>query len=100
MVETKSGSLDRLIAIAGRPLNAAQERDETERILRLSHNPVEQRKLEQIRKKDAGKVGSGKLDEKRRPNPGVGSSLLNAILLLEYGAFCSHKPWIKFYCRS
>ena len=52
VVETKSGSLDRLIAIAGNPLSASQERDETERILRLSHNPEEQRKLEQIRKKD------------------------------------------------
>src|SRR6266436_2909376 len=47
VVETKSGSLDRLIAIAGRPLSSGQQRDETERILRLSHNPEEQRKLEQ-----------------------------------------------------
>src|SRR5438445_5330265 len=53
VVETKTGSLDRLIAIAGRPLSAGQQRDETERILRLSHNPEEQRKLEQIRRKDA-----------------------------------------------
>jgi hypothetical protein len=53
VVETKSGSLDRLIAIAGRPLSASQQHEETERILRLSHNPEEQRKLEQIRKKDA-----------------------------------------------
>jgi hypothetical protein len=53
VVETKSGSLDRLIAIAGRPLSAGQQRDETERILRLSHNPEEQRKVEQTRKKDA-----------------------------------------------
>ncbi len=52
-VETKAGSLDRLIAIAGRPLSAGQQRDETERILRLSHNPEEQRKLEQTRRKDA-----------------------------------------------
>ena len=53
VVERKSGSLDRLIAIAGRPLSAGQQRDETERILRFSHNPEEQRKLEQTRKKDA-----------------------------------------------
>ena len=53
VVETKSGSLDRLIAIAGRPLTDAQQRDETERILRLSHNPEEQHKLEQTRRKDA-----------------------------------------------
>jgi hypothetical protein len=53
VVETKSGSLDHLIAIAGRPLSAGQQRDENERILRLSHSPEEQRKLEQTRKKDA-----------------------------------------------
>jgi hypothetical protein len=53
VVETKSGSLDRLIAIAGTPLTDAQQRDETERILRLSNNPEEQHKLEQTRRKDA-----------------------------------------------
>ena len=53
VIETKSGSLDRLIAIAGKPLTDAPQRDETERILRLSHNPEEQRKLEQTRRKDA-----------------------------------------------
>jgi hypothetical protein len=53
VVETKAGSLDHLIAIAGRPLSAGQQRDENERILRLSHSPEEQRKLEQTRKKDA-----------------------------------------------
>lgn len=53
VVETKSGSLDRLIAIGGRALSDSQQHDETERILKLSHNPEEQRKLEQIRRKDA-----------------------------------------------
>ena len=53
VVETKTGSLDRLIAIAGTPLTDGQQRDETERILRLSHNPEEQRKLEQTRRRDA-----------------------------------------------
>jgi hypothetical protein len=53
VVETKSGSLDRLIAVAGKPLTDAQQRGETERILRLSRNPDEQRKLEQTRRKDA-----------------------------------------------
>jgi hypothetical protein len=53
VVETKSGSLDRLIAIAGKPLSDAQRRTETERILSLSHNPEEQDKLEQSRRKDA-----------------------------------------------
>ncbi len=52
-VETKTGSLDRLITIAGRPLSAGRQHDDTERILRLSHNPEEQRKLEQTRRKDA-----------------------------------------------
>jgi hypothetical protein len=42
-----------LIAMAGRPLTERQQHDETERILRLSHDPEEQRKLEQTRKKDA-----------------------------------------------
>jgi hypothetical protein len=53
VVETKSGSLDRLIEVAGKPLTDAQQREETERILRLSKNPAEQRKLEQTRRKDA-----------------------------------------------
>ena len=53
VVETKSGSLDRLIAIAGRPLSDGQQRDEVDHILRLSHNPEEQRKLEQTHRKDA-----------------------------------------------
>jgi hypothetical protein len=53
VVETKTGSLERLIAIAGKPLSTGQQRDEAERILRLSHNPEEQSKVEQIRKKDA-----------------------------------------------
>ena len=53
VVETKSGSLDRLIAMAGKPLTEGQQYDETERILRLSHDPEEQRKLEQTRQKDA-----------------------------------------------
>ena len=53
VVETKSGSLDRLITIAGRPLSDGQQRDEVNRILRLSHSPEEQRKLEQTHRKDA-----------------------------------------------
>src|SRR5260370_768804 len=53
VVETKSGSLDRLIAIAGEPLTDAQQRGETERILRLSHNPEEQHKFEQTHRQDA-----------------------------------------------
>jgi hypothetical protein len=53
VVETNSGSLDRLIAISGKPLSDGQQRNEVERLLRLSHNVEEQRKLEQTRRKDA-----------------------------------------------
>lgn len=53
VIETKYGSLDRLIAMAGKPLTDRQQHDEAERILRLSHDPEEQRKLEQTRRKDA-----------------------------------------------
>jgi hypothetical protein len=53
VVETNSGSLERLIAIAGMPLSSAQQHDETERILRLAHNPDDQKKLEETRQKDA-----------------------------------------------
>ncbi|HZQ19034.1 MAG TPA: hypothetical protein VFA90_09950 [Terriglobales bacterium] len=53
VVETNSGSIERLIAIAGRPLSSAQQHDETERILKLSHNPEAQKRLEQSGRKDA-----------------------------------------------
>jgi len=53
VVETKSGSLDKLLSIAGNPLNDAQQRGEAERILRLSRDPGQQRKAEQARRKDA-----------------------------------------------
>ena len=88
VVETKSGSLDRLIAIAGRPLSDGQQRDEVNRILRLSHSPEEQRKLEQTHRKDAeqcnaflqmvpeaflfeyGAEGGSLIELTFRPNPG------------------------------
>jgi hypothetical protein len=53
VVETKSGSLDRLLSIAGKPLTETQVSDETRRILRFSDSPEEQRKAEQARRKDA-----------------------------------------------
>jgi hypothetical protein len=53
VVETKAGSIDRLVAINGKPLDDTQQHDEAERILRLSHDSEEQRKLEQTRRKDA-----------------------------------------------
>jgi hypothetical protein len=52
VVETKSGSLDRLLATAGRPLTDAQQRDETQRILRLFRSPEAQHRLEQTHRKD------------------------------------------------
>lgn len=53
VVETKEGSLDRLLATAGQPLTDQQARTESNRILKLTHNTSEQRKLEQARRKDA-----------------------------------------------
>ena len=53
VVETKSGSLDRLLSSAGKPLTDARANSETGRILRFSHSPEEQRKAEQTRRKDA-----------------------------------------------
>ena len=58
VVETKSGSLDKLLSIAGIPLNAAQQRGEAERILKLSRDPGQQRKAEQARRKDADQCNS------------------------------------------
>jgi hypothetical protein len=52
VVETKSGSLDRLILVAGKPLSGAEQHAELERILEVSHSPQEQRKLEEARRKD------------------------------------------------
>lgn len=53
VVETHSGSIDRLVALGGHPLNGAQRADESKRILKFAHNPDEQRKAEEARRKDA-----------------------------------------------
>ena len=58
VVETKSGSLDKLLSIAGSPLNDSQQRGEAERILKLSRDPGQQRKAEQARRKDAEQCNS------------------------------------------
>jgi hypothetical protein len=58
VVETKSGSLDKLLSIAGYPLNDVQQRGEADRILRLSRDPGQQRKAEQARRKDAEQCNS------------------------------------------
>ena len=53
VVETNSGSIERLIAIAGKPLSSVQEHNETERILKLARNADDQKKLQESRRKDA-----------------------------------------------
>jgi len=53
VVETKAGSIDHLVAVSGKPLSDVEQRNESERVLRLSHNPEQQRKLEASRRKDA-----------------------------------------------
>jgi len=53
VVQTGQGSLDRLVAVDGRPLNPKEEQDERRRIQDLVKNPAEQQKLEQTKRKDA-----------------------------------------------
>jgi hypothetical protein len=53
VVQTGQGSLDRLVAVDGQPLNAKEQKDERERIENLVRNPAEQQRLEQTKKKDA-----------------------------------------------
>lgn len=53
VVETKSGSLDRLLMVAGRPLGPQQENAEAERILHFANSIEEQHRAEQARQKDA-----------------------------------------------
>jgi hypothetical protein len=53
IVETKDGSLSRLLSTDGRPLDAKQQQKENRRIQRLVSNPGEQRKLQQASSKKA-----------------------------------------------
>jgi hypothetical protein len=53
VVETKSGSIERLISVSGKPLSEAQQRSEADRILRFSRDSQQQRKAEEARRKDA-----------------------------------------------
>jgi hypothetical protein len=53
IVETKDGSLSRLLSTDGRPLDAIQQQKESRRIQRLVSNPGEQRKLQQASSKKA-----------------------------------------------
>ena len=53
IVETRNGSLSRLLSIDNRPLDAKQQQKENQRIQRLVNNPGEQRKLQQASNKKA-----------------------------------------------
>ena len=53
VVQTEQGSLDRLVAIDGRPLSPKEQQSETQRIEDLVTNPASQQRLEQARRKDA-----------------------------------------------
>jgi hypothetical protein len=52
VVETKDGSLDRLIAVNGKSLTLEQQRNEAQRIMNVAHDLRQQRKLEQEKRKD------------------------------------------------
>ena len=52
-VETRDGSLERLVAIDGRSLSVQKQEGEKARIKNLLSHPQEQQKLEQIRRRDA-----------------------------------------------
>lgn len=52
IVETKNGSISRLLSIDGRPLTAKEQQKENQRIQKLVSNPDEQRKLQQARNKE------------------------------------------------
>src|SRR6476619_5589428 len=58
VIETQSGSLDRLVGVGGQPVSGAQQADETKRILKFAHNRDEQRKAEEARRKDAEQCDS------------------------------------------
>lgn len=53
VVETRDGSLDRLISMNGQALSVEKQQQETARINKLVGNPQQLEKLERIRKKDA-----------------------------------------------
>jgi len=52
VVQTGQGSLELLVAIEGRPLNAKEQQDERERIGNLVRNSAEQQRLKQTKRKD------------------------------------------------
>lgn len=58
VIETQSGSLDRLVSVDGQPLSSAQRADETKRILKFARDRDAQRKAEEARRKDAQQCDS------------------------------------------
>jgi hypothetical protein len=58
VVETQSGSIDRLVAIGGQALSPAKQDDEASRIMRLANDPYQQRKADAARRKDAEQCDS------------------------------------------
>jgi hypothetical protein len=63
IVETRKGSLSRLLSIDSRPLDAKQQQKENQRIQKLVSNPAEQRKLQQ--------ASSKKAEQGERKRPGT-----------------------------
>ena len=53
VVQTAQGSLDRLVAVDGHPLNTKQQEDERLRIENLVRNPLQQARVEQTKRKDS-----------------------------------------------
>ena len=53
VVQTRQGSLERLVAVDGLPLSADKQREEAERLEKIANHPKEWQKLEQDQKKDS-----------------------------------------------
>jgi len=124
IVETKEGSLSRLLSTDGRPLDAKQQQKESRRIQTLGSNPGEQRKLQQasIKKAEQGKqlfkilpdvfvfgyAGCQgdliKLSYRPNPNfrpPSIEARVFHRVesVFRPQGA-CSHEPHIRAYAAT
>lgn len=53
VIQTAQGSVDKLVSVDEHPLSTTQQVQETNRIRNLVNNSAEQRRIEQVRKKDA-----------------------------------------------
>jgi len=56
VIQTKHGDLDRLLLVNGKPLDAREQKQESDRIKNQIHNPSEQRKLQERSQKDADQM--------------------------------------------